>query len=123
MISGRWTMVSTRLLPQNRPRASSHATAMPGGRLAAVAVTATRRLSLTAVHSSSVMPESLLHQDGEALLLEGGARLGALEQVEERLRIRRLGALRHCRRIDDRRVRTVREGADDLDVRLGGRIG
>src|SRR4029453_10803858 len=40
--------------PQNRPRASTMAMAMPNGRLTSVATTATLRLSRTAVHSSGL---------------------------------------------------------------------
>ena len=42
--------------PQNRPRASAMAMAMPNGRLTRVATTATLRLSRTAVHSSGPRP-------------------------------------------------------------------
>ncbi len=46
------------LAPETRLRASSQAMATPNGRLARVAVVATSRLSLTAVHSSGVMSRS-----------------------------------------------------------------
>src|SRR5476651_758183 len=128
MISGRCTIVSSRLLPQKRLRASSQAMATPNGRLVAVAVTATSRLSRTAVHSSGVMSQMScrrvgLHQHREALLLEGGPGLGALEVIEEGLGVGRLRGLDHGCGIDDRRMRIGGEGADDLDVGLGRGVG
>ena len=71
---------SSRLLPQNRPRASSQAMAMPSGRLAAIAVTATSRLSRTAVHSSCRHVELAdFTSTVKPLLLEGRPRLAALK--------------------------------------------
>ena len=60
------------------PRASSQAMAMPNGRLAAVAVVATSRLSLTAVHSSGVMStEADFTRTVKPCFSNDGPRLGA----------------------------------------------
>ena len=49
-----------------------------------------------------------LHQNREALLLERRARLGAAQEVEERLGVGVLRLLDERRRIDDRRMRCLR---------------
>src|SRR5215472_6820235 len=54
MTSGRWTTPSSRLFPQNRPRANTNAVTSPNGRLPSIAQNATRRLSRTALISSAL---------------------------------------------------------------------
>ena len=77
-------------LPQNRRRASSQATAMPNGRLASVAVMATRRLSRTAVHSSGVMSELAdFTRTVKPCFSNAAPRLALRRQVEERLGVGR----------------------------------
>src|SRR6516165_66278 len=60
MTSGRWTIPSSTLLPQNRPRANTIAVARPKGRLPSMAQSATRRLSRTASISAAVKSNTTL---------------------------------------------------------------
>src|ERR1700722_14868192 len=68
-------------------------------------------------------PGGGLHQNREALLLERRARLGAAQEVEERLGIGVLRILGERRRVDDRRMRVFGKAGDDLDVGLGSGVG
>src|SRR5262245_59732181 len=119
--------------------------AMPTGRLASIATVATRRLSQTAVHScgerSSRWPIALLNvlrgrgagralralparpENNEALALERRTRRRRADIGEERLRVGAARLLGQRDRIDDRRMRVLRERAHDLDARIRGGIG
>src|SRR6516162_1147305 len=84
MTNGRWTSPSSNDFPQNRPRARTRATRMPGIRLVVIAQKATRKLRRTAVTSSgercsnsAIRHVSPLLEEREPVLLQdrpGGGR-------------------------------------------------
>src|SRR6185437_1041728 len=121
------TTASTSDLPQKFLRASSVAMAMPKGSATTVETAATRSDSATAVHSwgvsSSTRLRHRLDQEAEAVFLEDC--LGRRPtQKSEILRSRGAlagGRLRHG--ISDRRIRTVREYADDFHFRFDLGVG
>src|SRR5215472_6298435 len=126
--SGRWTRTLSSERPQNRPRASSIATASATGRLVSMAQKPTRSDSLIAVSSSG---EKLINAPGslgwgehrEAVMLELLGRVRAAEIGHKRggVGILRRSGLRD--RVGDRRMAIGREGADDLDLGLDCRVG
>jgi len=74
------------------------------------------------VHASGVALVAR-RQDREALCLEQFGRFGGLKTLQECQRILVFGIGRLGNRIDDRRMRILREGADHLDALLGMRVG
>src|SRR5690606_17877541 len=115
------------ILPGKSRRASSQATAMPGGRLASTLQKATFRLSVTASHSTDVSsgmggPRGLVDRQ-EAEVAEDAAGLGGAAEGQQggrSLRIRAAGGDRG--RVDDRVVARCGNAADDPDIGFGRRV-
>src|SRR5665213_3671322 len=131
MTSGRWTNTLSSERPQNRPRASSIATASATGRLPSIAQAPTRSDSLIAVSSSGVKPPIMKilgtsmrrAEHGETVTVELSGRIGAAQIGGESGRVGVLRRRDEAGRVDDRRMAVGREGADDLDLGLDRGVG
>src|SRR4051812_35530604 len=115
-------MTLSAVRPQNRLRASSHATAIAGIALASVATMATFRLSQTIACSSALQPlTSVAPRPGEALPLERRPR-GVRPQKVQDLDCGGRCNPRQRSRINDRLVRGLWKRVDDDDAAVGGCI-
>src|SRR5580704_18250406 len=84
--SGRKTTPSSTLLPQKFVRASSQPMPMPNGSANAVATTAIRNDSATAVHSAGVRSNTLLNPPLQGEVKKGQRSRGRLHQNGEAVR-------------------------------------
>src|SRR5215472_15424224 len=113
MTNGRCTSPSSGAFPQNRPRASTSATRIPGIRLVVIAQKATRKLRCTAVVSSGDRCSSsailrlrrcYLLEDRKSLLLKDRSGGGGFEKGDIARSTGIFGRGHHGNRIDDRRM-------------------
>ena len=128
--------VEQRLAPELAARQHHARSTMPSGRLTTIATVATLMDSRTAVHSSGLRSSHSIRSARCPVSSRRGARTREPLLLEERLRLGRLQERRgrpprpafvdvggQRDRIDDRRMRVLREGADDLDARIGAGVG